>query len=403
MKLKQFIIESSTITHLTHLEDLILNGKLTEFKDIVDKITSTEVEITLKIDGSPSIFVGRDTDGKIFVATKSIFNKTPRLYKTSTDLKDISSNELTHKLDMALSYLSLLDIPSLTVYQGDFLFIDSDLKKQTINNKDYIIFTPNTITYAISSDMPIYKKILHAKVGIFFHTVYSLKRNNEQFELTKVSGDKLKIFGTKIEDDPNIFTLYPTLLNTKLKFTNKPEIFKILDTIRDVTFINKLKKDYPSLFNIVSMAVNAQLDRDDDGIFGRVKDDKDIRPDLFIDDLNSYITTYLDREKEKLKTEKGKKSKDKLKEIYLNYLKLNNVNLKTFILSYGKAIKIKYLILKNFNNIDMGLGYTFIKTKSDKYIQTTDEGFVVNTTSGIIKLIDRTEFSKYNRLYSRNK
>ena len=58
--------------------------------------------------------------------------------------------------------------------QGDLLFTDD--KKNAVVNERSIVFTPNTITYAVlttSADM--YDRIRAAKIGIIFHTSYSGK------------------------------------------------------------------------------------------------------------------------------------------------------------------------------------------------------------------------------------
>lgn len=76
--------------HLEHLEDEILNfgvdgGRaavrfLLSLKDMLSGNSDSKVNMTVKWDGAPAIFAGIDpSDGKFFIAKKSVFNETPLL------------------------------------------------------------------------------------------------------------------------------------------------------------------------------------------------------------------------------------------------------------------------------------------------------------------------------------
>jgi len=77
-------------THLTHIEETIITdgaegarNAINFLKEVGNMLSSnvrTGVNITTKWDGAPAIFCGIDpADGKFFVATKSVFNKNPKL------------------------------------------------------------------------------------------------------------------------------------------------------------------------------------------------------------------------------------------------------------------------------------------------------------------------------------
>ena len=71
----------------------------------------SSVNMTVKWDGAPAIFAGIDpSDGKFFVAKKSVFNVTPKLYKTTGDIDDDLSGTLNAKFKIALKELSKLGI-----------------------------------------------------------------------------------------------------------------------------------------------------------------------------------------------------------------------------------------------------------------------------------------------------
>ena len=166
-------------THMTHLEDKVLYGgvdgtrqaivAVRELKNLLRSDQSGSVSV--KWDGAPSIFAGNDpSDGAFFVAKKSIFNKTPKVYKSDADVDADTSGDLAVKLKLALKHLPSLGITG--VVQGDFLFSADDLKQQTIEGNDYVTFHPNTIVYGVPASSDTAKAITSAKIGIVWHTSY---------------------------------------------------------------------------------------------------------------------------------------------------------------------------------------------------------------------------------------
>ena len=142
--------------HLEHLEDEIINfgiggGRgainfLQELRDMLSGSSSNSVNMTVKWDGAPAIFCGIDpSDNKFFVAKKSVFNINPKLYKTNAEIDGDLSGALNSKFKVALAELSKLGIKN--VLQGDLMFTD-DISTETIDDKKYFTFQPNTIVYA---------------------------------------------------------------------------------------------------------------------------------------------------------------------------------------------------------------------------------------------------------------
>ena len=95
--------------HLEHLEDEIINfgiggargaiNFLQSLRDMMAGSSRSSVNMTVKWDGAPAIFAGVDpSDGKFFVAKKSVFNKTPLVYKTTREIT--SATELPQALTM---------------------------------------------------------------------------------------------------------------------------------------------------------------------------------------------------------------------------------------------------------------------------------------------------------------
>jgi hypothetical protein len=167
-------------THMTHIEDKVIYGgvkgtrqailALRELRDMLRGVHDGNVSV--KWDGAPAIFAGTDPrDGKFFVAKKGIFNKNPKVYKSSADVDADTSGDLAAKLKLALKHLPALGIKG--VVQGDFLFGPGDIKTKKIKGSSYVTFHPNTIVYALPSESAGAKAVKSAKIGIVWHTTYT--------------------------------------------------------------------------------------------------------------------------------------------------------------------------------------------------------------------------------------
>ena len=167
--------------HVEHLEEEIMNygvngGRaainfIQSLRDMLAGATRSSVNMTVKWDSAPAIFAGIDPeDGKFFVAKKSVFNVSPKLYKTNAEIDADLSGALNPKFKIALAELSKLGIKG--VLQGDLMFAD-DLESDTIDGVKYHTFQPNTIVYAVPVNSNIGKAIKKAKIGIVWHTTYT--------------------------------------------------------------------------------------------------------------------------------------------------------------------------------------------------------------------------------------
>ena len=167
--------------HLEHIEDEILNfgvpgGRaainfMRSLRDMFSGESRSSVNMTVKWDGAPAIFAGVEPEtGDFFVAKKSVFNATPKLYKTEAEIDADLSGNLNSKFKVALKEFSKLGIKG--VLQGDLMFTD-DVETTKIDGTNYYTFQPNTIVYAVPTDSELGKVINKAKVGIVWHTTYT--------------------------------------------------------------------------------------------------------------------------------------------------------------------------------------------------------------------------------------
>jgi len=124
--------EGAKLKHITHPEDRPLHHGHAGFEHAFNalhqahnqiKSKQSSHKLTMKYDGSPSIVFGHHPkNGKFFVATKSAFNKNPKINHTHEDIEKHHGHApgLAHKLHAALEHLPKVT-PKHGVYQGDLM------------------------------------------------------------------------------------------------------------------------------------------------------------------------------------------------------------------------------------------------------------------------------------------
>lgn len=182
---KQFISEDASeekLKHLEHAEDHVIHGGSAGFshayhnlKDVHDRLTGKEnaTKVTMKYDGSPSVVFGTNPENdRFFVATKSAFNKNPKINYTPEDIERNHGHApgLVEKLKAALEHLPK-STPKKGVFQGDIMHSKGDVKVHGSKVK----FTPNTITYAADKNSEHGKAAMNSQIGVAVHTAYKGK------------------------------------------------------------------------------------------------------------------------------------------------------------------------------------------------------------------------------------
>lgn len=175
--LKEDSLVHDKLIHLQHAEDLPLVAGDKGFHQAFGALKAVgenlegkynPTKTTIKYDGSPSVVFGHH-GGKFFVASKSAFNKTPKLNYTPEDIQKNHGHApgLVEKLQSALEHLKKV-APKHGIYQGDLMYTDQDKHE----SKDHINFTPNTIMYSLPKKSEEGRKAAAAKLGIAVHTQY---------------------------------------------------------------------------------------------------------------------------------------------------------------------------------------------------------------------------------------
>jgi hypothetical protein len=396
--LKQFIVEEKN-THMEHIEDEIFNGGvdgtrkainfLRDLRDMLAGNTSNKVTATVKWDGAPAVFAGIDPrDGKFFVAKKGVFNKEPKVYKTAADIDADTSGDLATKLKIALSEFSKLGIKS-GVFQGDIMFTASDIKKETINDQEYITFHPNTIVYAVPASGALASSIKAAKIGVVWHTTYT----GNSFETMKASFGKsivqhMKKVSSVWMDDANYKDVSGTATFTAAETAELTNVLsqagKVFQSIPAAT-LNDIK-DHEKLKTFIKTFNNSKIRQ---GV-------KIQNPEKHVTELFHFIHDKYQAEMDKRKTEKGKAVQEaERKEVLAYFTKHDKSEIVKVITLMNLMASAKQMIVNKMNQA--GHMSTFLKTKTG-FQATGVEGFVAidHLTGGAVKIVDRMEFSKAN-------
>jgi len=383
-------------THLEHLEDDIINrgsdgGRnavnfLKSVRNMLAGSASGRVNMSVKWDGAPAIVAGKNPEnGKFFVGTKSVFNKTPKINYTPGDISRNHSGPVAAKLLVCLRELKRLGING--IYQGDLLFTKGDTKVANIDGERMITFTPNTITYAVPVSSSLGRKIVRARLGIVFHTYYTGKTMSS---LTAGFGT---ISGKSGSSAVYLASAGYTDTSGSSTFTSG-ELARFDGLIRMAE--GSLLKAAP-LLDVMksndSLSVGFRLKsffnhyiRNTQGHMGKVK----TLQDMFREYYDQILSTEIDTRK----TAKGKEKYIKAKKDGLNFIDKNRSALYFAIASHVSLGNAKNFLIQKLSQIQ-SIGH-FIRTPNG-YRVTNPEGFVaVDKKAGAVKLVDRLEFSRAN-------
>lgn len=396
-KFSSYLAEEKNV-HMEHIEDSILNGGvngarqainyLRSLRDMLAGNAARSVKVTVKWDGAPAIFAGKDpSDGKFFVAKKGVFNKNPKVYKTDADIDADTDGDLNAKLKEALKYLPALGIEG--VVQGDFLYSKKDIKTVEIDGESYITFHPNTIVYAIPAKSELAKTILASNIGVVWHTVY----RGATFETMSAS------FGEEIASDltksRNVWAVDASYKDASGTATfNKRETTKITKILSDAG--KSFQKIKPETMNNVSNNPEFLI-RMKGFINVKVKAGEKIKdPNTFVKQMVDWIYDYYQKDIDKLKTERGKKNKEaKRTEVMSYFSNTPKAQIVEMFKMYNLLVDAKHMIIAKLDKAKT-IG-TFLQT-ADGYKVTPQEGFVAIDRFGknAVKLVDRMQFSQAN-------
>ena len=381
--------------HLEHIEDEILNfgvpgGRaainfVRSLRDMLAGASRSSVNMTVKWDGAPAIFAGIDpADGKFFVAKKSVFNATPKLYKTSQEINDDGlSGSLNSKFQVALSEFSKLGIKD--VLQGDLMYTSEDVETTTIEGVRYYTFQPNS---------NLGKTIKSSKIGVVWHTTYAgsdlqgmkasfganIKGLSKPSSVWMDDATYKDVSGkaTMTASETDKVTKSLSLAGSTFKRINAPLLNKFLK-LQDV-FTGTLAGAQLKTYNNSKVRQGAKI----------------TDPKGHAKGYEKWVFDAIQKQIDKVKSEKGKEKYTNLQTEYLREVKKHTKDLENIIAFQGHLVDAKMGVVSKLNSVK-GLTDTFIKT-ANGFKVTNPEGYVaIDRVSGdAVKLVDRMEFSFNN-------
>ena len=374
--MKQFLsfISEEKNTHITHLEDAIfLNGSVgidravALINDILKNLSGSaksSTYLSVKWDGAPAVICGEDPQTKkFFVATKSLFNKTPKVNYSHAD-KDANhgSSGVAPKLVAAFDALKGLGIKG--ILQGDLMFTPGDIKTKNIEGKSYITFQPNTIMYAVESSTDFARRLLKAHIGIVFHTEYKGK------DLSSLSSSfNPNLTGLKTSSKVWVSDASFTDASGTASLTAK----ETAEMSALLAGINEFKSgDVPAVLNLIQK--NAKLKDVVTRYFN-----KSIRGGSDLGSVPGLMAFTL-----------GEPKPD---QALAQLIRDNSTALKQAFILHKRIAFAKNIVVSKMSQVKtIGAFYP----TDNGYKVANPEGFVAVSHRGVYKLVDRLEFSQQN-------
>jgi hypothetical protein len=398
-----FKVKEGKNVHLEHIEDEVLNGGISGIKQALTFLQALRdmlagynkehrVNVTTKFDGAPAIIAGINPENhKFFVGTKGVFAGNAKLNYTPEDIdKNHPAEGLNKKLKIALQYLPEIGIKD--IIQGDLMFTQDDLKTEVLEGEKSIIFTPNTITYAVPEDSTLANQIKTAKMGIVWHTSYTGKTIKDLKANFNVNIGKLT-------QTKNVWFRNATFIDDSGSAT-----FTLDETAQITQTLSQIGR----LFNQISARVANQIAtnetyRNQIKIYNnsKVKEGQKITDTYtHLKGLVHNLELNLNKNIITAKKTDTRRKREQEKNIILSFYRTNFAQIKMLFDMQNLIVDAKHMIINKLRTVK-GLG-TFIKT-ADGFKVTHPEGFVAVSNDGkAVKLIDRLHFSHLNFTIQKN-
>ena len=370
------------LTHLEHAEDHPINAGHEGTKHALNTLRQTakalrgdqsSVRLMTKYDGSPSIVFGRHPEtGKFFVASKSAFNKDPKINYTPEDIERNHGHApgLVAKLKTALEHLPKVT-PQKGIYQADVMHTPEDVKEEG----GKLSFKPNTITYGVKSDSDTGEKIKKSKIGIAVHTAYH--------------GDDFASMKAEYGADTSKFADHPDVHVISTKF--HPEHAAYSD--KDHAEFNKHVQAASSLSKKLKPQHYIVLDDHDHRANMKTYINSTVRDNSTpsVEGYKKYLSDKGEKEASKVKTLLAQDSKRQKMKQASDHVDQNAEH-------FGNILALHHHLQKAKNVLVNAMSRKQDFEHSVAGQKTKPEGFVSVIDNRPTKLVDRAEFSRLNFL-----
>lgn len=388
IKFTEFLTEAADdgkVKHIHHPEDRpLLHGKK-GFEHAMGALHQAsehiaqgkkDTNMTMKYDGSPAIVFGHDPKTKkFFVASKSAFNKNPKINYTpeDVDLNHGHAPGLAEKLKDALTHLKKV-APKEGVFQGDLMFSGKDVVH---NPNGSASFTPNTITYSAHGTEAQHVK--KAKVGVVVHTQYN-GRNLADMKASPQITHKFKahpdVWHKPAIHDTSITNYAP---KDQLKFKKHMEAAQNIHNEGGKHMYAATEQHHGEgghLATYINQTVRNVAKPTTQG-------------------LQQHIMDKAQIVQSRLKTAAKAKEKQQAAQAEVNYIQKNKEHYDNLLKMHQHLSAAKNVLVHTLNQHPGTLSH-HIDGK-----ETHPEGYVVTHKNEPTKLVDRAEFSRANLMRTR--
>lgn len=372
------------LKHLRHIEDYaihhghegvqIADEHLRNFHNFLLGKKS-DIQASEKYDGSPSVVYGTHPQtGQFFVASKSAFNKNPKLNFTEEDIERNHGHApgLVEKLKAALKHLPGIMPKEGGIFQGDLMGTKAD----AVTKGGMTSQTPNTLTMSAPSNSPEGRN-LKKELSIVTHTQYKGRGGLENMSAQPLDAKTR----AKFREHPDVNHIDPTIDVNPSNYT--PEEQKAF-----LNHMEKAKRVYGSMKPESMDALAGHGENLEAHINNMIKTGGTPSTQGYID----HLTARHLKDLEKVKTEAAKQKRIQAHADVIDHITRNREH-------FDKALEL-HKHLQNAKNVLVG-----VANKNNKYKYsvngepTGSEGTALFDKKGnASKAVPRTEFSRLNFL-----
>ena len=336
------------------------------------------------IHNSPAVFLINSEKG-FAVASKSIFNKNPKLNYNEQDIVNNHTGGIVDKLKAALQYFSKI-VPNTKnkIWQGDLLYTKNELKTIEKDGKTLIGFQPNTLMYTVEKDSDLGREIQASKIGIALHTEYDWDGKDPSTMDVSKFGISKNIF--KPSKDAFVIDTIANKTSKQISFTKQQlaDINTHLAATKSIS--NTIDWDIcdSELGHYLQTYINTFI-RENVAM---------VEPKQRAEKFFDWISQQIEKQKATKKTLRGKANVDqRFAKVLATKSQIANI-VKLFEI-FDHLTAVKLLIIDKLNAASQ-YGKFVVKSNGDMQ-SVGDEGFVLTATAAKgVKLVDRYSFSKNN-------
>ena len=176
----KILTEAKVGREYQHLEDLVfVDGSAGAQKaaDILEKLGSDSGDVAIKWDGYPTMYWGREPDGRFVLVGKNGWgrNKSYSADNLSNFIRNTGKGEewrdkFANEMGAIFNVMKSATDPKFRGYiYGDILYHPG---KPVIKTDSGYQFTPNLVTYTVDPASNLGKRIGNSQVGVVVHTKY---------------------------------------------------------------------------------------------------------------------------------------------------------------------------------------------------------------------------------------